>query len=232
MQLGVPATCNAGGAGKWKPSLDEFCHDADDVVVPDPQKKHPKTGRLQFHPDGKPVLPGQDHARSVASALHGVAKRVRLLELWQHWPDLPLKDDVSNWIDNGGTAEALYALIEKTPNWSPPDEHGATEHVPPKKPKISATPFRWRDPAARAAVAQVEGDGHACPDLVKNPLLWGPALALTGRNGRSWLCSALTETKTIPPLPWICCEPSRLRWFALGTPSVSLWGSGGLLRGH
>lgn len=78
MQLGVPATCNAGGAGKWKPSLNEFCHDADDVVVPDrdPQKKHPKTGKLQFHPDGKPVLPGQDHARSVASALHGVAKRV------------------------------------------------------------------------------------------------------------------------------------------------------------
>ena len=119
-KLGVPATCNAGGAGKWRDELTAFFQGADVVVVPDrdPQKKHPKTGALMFHADGRPILPGQDHAQMVAKALAGVATRVRVLELWKHWPDMPPKGDISNWIDNGGTADKLHALIDKTPTWS------------------------------------------------------------------------------------------------------------------
>ena len=69
-----------------------------------------------FHPDGRPILPGQDHAAAVAKSLQGKAVRVRLLELWAHWKEMPLKGDVSDWIENGGTAEQLYDLIEKTPD--------------------------------------------------------------------------------------------------------------------
>ena len=117
--LGVPATCNAGGAGKWHADLSEFFRGGDVVIIPDrdPQKKHPKTGAPLFHPDGSPILPGQDHARMVAKALQGIAARVRVLELWKSWDGMPLKGDISNWIDNGGTAERLYDLIEKTPEW-------------------------------------------------------------------------------------------------------------------
>ena len=120
-KLGIPATCNAGGAGKWKDELNEFFRGADVVVIPDydPQKKHPKTGELMFHPDNSPILPGQNHAQAVAKALSAVAKRVRMLELWRHWKEMPVKGDVSDWIRNGGTSEQLYALIEKTPAWSP-----------------------------------------------------------------------------------------------------------------
>ena len=119
--IGVPATTNAGGAGKWSDEVSKFFKDGDVVVIPDrdPQKKHPKTGELMFHGDGSPVLPGQDHAQAVAKSLHGIAKRVRVLELWQSWPEMPMKGDVSDWIANGGTAEALSALIEKLPDWSP-----------------------------------------------------------------------------------------------------------------
>lgn len=119
-KLGVPSTCNAGGAGKWREELNEFFRGADVVVIPDhdPQKRHPKTKELMFHPDGRPILPGQDHAAQVAKSLQGIALRVRLLELWSHWKDMPVKGDVSNWIDHGGSAETLYALIEKTPDWS------------------------------------------------------------------------------------------------------------------
>jgi len=119
-KLGVPASCNAGGAGKWRDELSEYFRGADVVVIPDrdPQKKHPKTGELQFHSDGRPMLPGQDHAQSVAKSLQGIASRVRVLELWKHWPQMPLKGDVDDWISNGGTAERLYELIEKTPDWS------------------------------------------------------------------------------------------------------------------
>jgi RecA-family ATPase len=131
-KLGVPATCNAGGAGKWRDELNEFFREADVVIIPDrdPQKRHPKTGDLMFHPDGKPILPGQDHAQAVARSLHGIAARVRVLELWESWPDMPMKGDVSDWIAHGGSAEQLYALIEQLPEWSP-DREAEQSETPP-----------------------------------------------------------------------------------------------------
>ena len=132
--LGVPATCNAGGAGKWRDDLSAYFRGADVVIIPDrdPQKKHPKTGEPMVHAkNGRPVLPGQDHAQAVAQALQGIAARVRVLELWTSWPDMPLKGDVSDWIANGGTAEALYALIDGVPNWLPSHEKTASR---PDKP--------------------------------------------------------------------------------------------------
>jgi putative DNA primase/helicase len=123
LTLGVPATTNAGGAGKWRSELTEFFAGADVVIIPDndPQKTHPKTHAPMFHPDGRPVLPGQDHAEAVAHALSAVA-RVRLLDLAAVWPAMPAKGDVCNWLDSGGgTAEALYELAERLPAWSADD---------------------------------------------------------------------------------------------------------------
>ena len=119
-KLGVPATCSPGGAGKWREEMNEFFRGADVVVIPDhdPQKTHPKTKEPLFHQDGRPIRPGQDHAQMVAKSLQGVATRVRVLELWKHWKEMPLKADVFDWIGNGGTAEVLYGLIERTPEWS------------------------------------------------------------------------------------------------------------------
>jgi len=119
LTMGVPATCNIGGAGKWREELNPFFRGADVVIIPDcdPQKRHPKTNEPMCHPDGRPMLPGQDHAQAVAQALQGVAKRVRVLELWRHWPEMPDKGDVTDWIKRGGTADQLYDLIEQTPTW-------------------------------------------------------------------------------------------------------------------
>src|SRR4029078_489407 len=101
-KLGVPATCSAGGAGKWRDDLAEYFRGSDVVVIPDydPQKKHPKTGEPMFHPDGRPVLPGEDHAADIVKSLQGKAARVRLLQLWDHWKRMPLKGDVYDWIAN------------------------------------------------------------------------------------------------------------------------------------
>lgn len=119
-KLGIPATCSAGGAGKWREELNEYFRGADVVIIPDhdPQKRHPKTNEPLFHPDGRPILPGQDHGQMVAKSLSAVAARVRVLELWKSWPEMPWKADVHDWIEAGGTAEQLYALIEKLPLWS------------------------------------------------------------------------------------------------------------------
>ena len=111
IELGVPATCNAGGAGKWPDELTEFFRGANVVILPnnDPQTKNSRTDELLFHPDGRPKLAGQDHAKMVAAKLEGVAASIRILSL----PDLPPKGDTTDWLEAGGTSEALYALVEE-----------------------------------------------------------------------------------------------------------------------
>jgi RecA-family ATPase len=120
-RIGLPATCNAGGVGKWRDELNDHFIDADVVVIEDndPQKKHPKTGAPMFHEDGRPILPGQDHAQAVAAALSQVAARVRVLKLKKFWPEIPLKGDVSDWLKAGHTREQLDALVEQVPIWAP-----------------------------------------------------------------------------------------------------------------
>jgi putative DNA primase/helicase len=95
--LNIPATTNAGGAGKWRDALNRHFHNTDLVIIPDrdPQAKN-REGTLRFHPDGRRVFVGQDHARDVASRLSGVARRSRILEM-----PAPHKD-VSDWFEAGG----------------------------------------------------------------------------------------------------------------------------------
>jgi hypothetical protein len=109
VELGVPATTNPGGAGKWPAGFEEFFRGASVVVLPDndPQAKNPD-GSAKFREDGSPVFPGQDHAALVAEKLLSVASSVRVLPL----PGLPPKGDAEEWIDAGGTADALYDLVD------------------------------------------------------------------------------------------------------------------------
>jgi KaiC/GvpD/RAD55 family RecA-like ATPase len=118
--IGLTATCNPGGVGKWRDDLSGFFQGADVVVLQDndPQAKTPD-GELRWHDDGRPVLPGQDHAQDVARHLHGTAARVRVLDLAQHAPELPPKGDVSDWIKGGGTSAELQLLVDRAQDWSP-----------------------------------------------------------------------------------------------------------------
>jgi hypothetical protein len=74
-----------------------------------------------WHPDGRPVLPGQDHAADVARHLSAVAKRARVVML----PNLPVKGDVMDWVSAGGTREALAAIVAEAGPWP-----GAVEDEP------------------------------------------------------------------------------------------------------
>jgi putative DNA primase/helicase len=130
--IGLVATCSPGGAGKWRPEYNSIFAGADVVILPDndPQSTMPD-GTLRWHPDGRPVLPGQDHAADVARNLRGIAGRVRVLML----PDLPLKGDVANWIASGGTAAALAELVANAPDFQTTAHHKAKA-----KPKPSPNP--------------------------------------------------------------------------------------------
>jgi Family of unknown function (DUF5906) len=106
IRLGFSATTNPGGVSKWFSDYDELFRGADVVIVSDndPQLKDANTGALQFHPDGRPIHPGQDHAARVVKRLCKVATHVRTVIFPQK--------DLSAWVEAGGTRVALEALIE------------------------------------------------------------------------------------------------------------------------
>jgi ketosteroid isomerase-like protein len=95
--LGLVATTNPGGAGKWREQYSATLANADVVILPDNDE------------------PGRRHAQLVAKALDGKAGSVRVLA----FPGLPEKGDVSDWLRAGGTAEQLVSLAAAAPVWDP-----------------------------------------------------------------------------------------------------------------
>jgi RecA/RadA recombinase len=96
-RLGMPATCNSGGAGNFKPTLALHFAGKDVAIFPDADE------------------PGRKHAVMVARLLHPVAKSVRIVEI----PGLQLKGDVSDFVAKGGTLDQLNALYVKANPWTP-----------------------------------------------------------------------------------------------------------------
>jgi len=90
--LGFVATCNVGGAGKWKQSYNEFFAGRQVVILPDNDQ------------------PGADHAAKVTLALSDIAKSVRTVNL----PGLKSKGDIVDWLAAGGTAAQLHELCATT----------------------------------------------------------------------------------------------------------------------
>jgi hypothetical protein len=95
--LGLTATCNAGGAGKWPEALNPYFDGLDVVILPDNDDA------------------GRRHAEVVAASVRDYASSVRTLDL----PGLPAKGDVSDWLRSGGTAERLQALVGEIEHWKP-----------------------------------------------------------------------------------------------------------------
>lgn len=94
--LGLVATTNPHGAGKWRDEYNAFLKGREVVILPDNDDA------------------GREHAKTVATALEGIAASVRVLEL----PNLPDKGDVTDWLDAGGDAEQLCILAENAPEWT------------------------------------------------------------------------------------------------------------------
>ena len=118
-KLGIPATCNFDGAAdviknqkskpKWKAEYSEALCGADLVVFNDND------------------MPGYAHAYHICSMSHGVAQRVRRLDLAPHWPEIPKGGDVSDWLAAGHTKDELAALIAAAPDYETSDQAEATQ---------------------------------------------------------------------------------------------------------
>jgi hypothetical protein len=97
-RLGLVATTNSEGAGTWRDEL----------------SPHLQGRRVAILPDND--APGQAHAQDVAAKVAPYAAEVRIVNL----PGLPDKGDVSDWLDQGHTADEVAALVEAAPIWEPP----------------------------------------------------------------------------------------------------------------
>jgi putative DNA primase/helicase len=160
VKLGYTATPMPGGVGKWRAEYDEFFRDADVVIVSDndQQLKDPKTGKPQFHPDGRPVLPGQDHAAKLAKRLSKVAAHVRIVMFPQK--------DLTDWVVAGGTREQMDALIEQAPEYK-------TKPEPEPKPEPESGDGGLEDNVALEFSAKYE-------DNLRYVHLWGKWLFWDG----------------------------------------------------
>ena len=92
--LGLVATTNAGGAGKWRQSYSETLQDRKVCILPDNDPQ------------------GEQHASEVAASLKDKALEVRIV----HLPSVTNKSDPSDWIAAGGTKEDLLAMVEEAQN--------------------------------------------------------------------------------------------------------------------
>ncbi|BCK77367.1 phage/plasmid primase P4 [Acetobacter aceti NRIC 0242] len=96
--IGLLATCNAGGAAKsgqkskWRNDYTHSLKGRDVVVLPDNDEA------------------GEAHATSIAKALSEVSSSVKIVRL----PGLPAKGDVSDWLRAGGTKDGLLDLVSNT----------------------------------------------------------------------------------------------------------------------
>ena len=130
--LNVPATCNAGGAKKWKAEHTEPLAGANVILLPDND------------------APGRNHVDVVAASLVGTAASIRVLNL----PGLKPKGDVVDWVKGGGTVEELHRLMEQEAKfWTPPETDPDAPRSPSNSDDVLALEFAARHGADARYIA-------------------------------------------------------------------------------
>lgn len=81
-KLNLAATCNHGGAGKWRDIHSQHLKNANVVIIPDNDNPDKHKGKL----------PGEEHAQQVLSSVRRYVKRARIV----HIPKI--YKDISDWI--------------------------------------------------------------------------------------------------------------------------------------
>lgn len=101
--LGLTATCNPMGAGKWRKEFADYFAGKQVAIIPD-QDGWVADARVA----PAKQFPGQRHGLAIARSLLGVAAGVRLV-------DLPNAKDVTDYVAAGGTRESLLGLLREAP---------------------------------------------------------------------------------------------------------------------
>src|SRR5262245_7614598 len=118
--LGIPATTNPGGAGKWNAAYSA-------------QLVQAGVQRVAVTPDND--VPGRKHGHEVAASVTLAGMQARVLVL----PDLPPKGDLRDYLRTHGKDD-LVALLQTAPIWTP-----ELAKVPAEAPSAPLIDFRRTD---------------------------------------------------------------------------------------
>lgn len=181
--LGFVATCNSGGAGKWNEALTPWLRGRRVVILPDNDDA------------------GRKHADVVGRSLHGTADSVRVV----HLPGLPEKGDPCDWIESGGTKEALVALCKDAELWAPAvaDEPEAPANPEPTEGDLQppGMPFLalgyngggyFYLPRGTEQIAEVRRGSHTSPSEMMSlaPIEWWEMSYPKEKGGVDWYAAA------------------------------------------
>jgi putative DNA primase/helicase len=172
--IGLTATTNAGGAGKWREEYTE-------------QLRAAGVRSVATLPDNDDA--GRSHAEAVARSCHAAGLQVKVVML----PGLPKKGDVSNWLEAGHTRDELVTVVKATALYEPSTEiaaDGKPEHDRRVEARpvitcladVQPEPVTWLWPGRLAAgkLALLVGD----PGLGKSWITLDIAARVSA--GRSW----------------------------------------------
>jgi uncharacterized protein (DUF927 family) len=173
VSLGVAATCNVGGAGKWRKQYAETLRAKQVISIPDADE------------------PGRKHAAAVLRSLEGVARSVKLLPM-------PGAKDVTEWIERGGTLEMLTQLVEQSAPWKGGPRQDSNGHataagsasVEIEEPEINKTRhFQLTSEGVFYVDEETDARTFVCTPLRVDAYtrdadseLWGRLLVWTDRN--------------------------------------------------
>ncbi len=143
--IGLTATCNPGGAGKWQDSYTDTLAGATVFILPDKDTA------------------GRKHAALVLKSLTGKAHSVRVVEL----PDRNGNNvnDPADWVRAGGAREELRQVVQDAPKWSPPrDKEAAIDRRAVTSPDNGQRGGRPPSPPAAQTAAGFAADKLTMPD--------------------------------------------------------------------
>lgn len=186
VRLGLVATCNSEGAGKWRAEFGPYF----------------KGRQVAILPDNDP--PGQAHAQDVAHKLATFAAEIRIVAL----PNLPPGGDVSDWLAQGHTKQQLVSLVEAPPPYACPSDVAG---IPPDP--VSGPDMAKSAPASLADVEDGFRKWLLMPDMgglrfalailaghrIEGDPLWG-LLVAPPSGTKTEIVRALEAVPTVYPL--------------------------------
>jgi Protein of unknown function (DUF3987) len=161
-KLGLVATTNAMGAGKWHNEYADYLKGRQVIILPDNDE------------------PGRNHGKQVAESLVGVAASIKVVEL----PGLPPKGDVSDWLALPGNDKTkLLELADKAKFYQPERPDAWKEPIPLNETQ-DAKPFPLDVlPSSLAAYVRDVAGAKNCPvDFAAAPLLAIAGAAIGARR--------------------------------------------------
>jgi 5S rRNA maturation endonuclease (ribonuclease M5) len=103
--IGLIATTNPNGAGKWRPEFDRLFQGREVIILADNDQR------------------GRDHAQQVAANVASFAAQVKIVRL----PDLAVNGDVTDWLEAGHSKDDLLAAVESAEVYEAGSSAGGTD---------------------------------------------------------------------------------------------------------